>query len=266
MEIYGKSYYIHLNFEKILIQLWKKFLASCFRFIEIFQKLPIRLTRLFRHLLKGFSFLEPSSIHQQKSEVSKWTLNRIFVWWIEFLIYLMDIIGIPELYETVLDFLKFNSRSLYAWEIEMAKSIFGKSINYRRVRVDELSIAGPKQKSFCYVSFYIINSWGSMQNSILIHELTHVWQFEQMGSVYIPRAIKAQKSKMGYNYGGVSALKASIEKGKSFLSFNLEQQGDIISDYFRIKDGYQPRWGQGGKHDLSVYGFFVNQVVNKASD
>jgi hypothetical protein len=105
-----------------------------------------------------------------------------------------------------------------------------------------------------------------MQNSTLMHELTHVWQFEQMGSVYIPRAIRAQKSKMGYNYGGVSALKTSREQGKSFLSFNLEQQGDIISDYFRIKGGYPPRWGDGDRYDLSVYDFFVNQALNKASD
>ena len=72
--------------------------------------------------------------------------------------------------------------------------------------------------------------------------------------------LKAQNSKMGYNYGGVSALKAYREQGKSFLSFNLEQQGDIISDYFRIKEGYQPRWGVGCRHDLPVYKYFVDQV------
>ena len=101
-----------------------------------------------------------------------------------------------------------------------------------------------------------------MQNSILLHELTHIWQFQQMGAVYVPRAIKAQFSKMGYNYGGVSALKAYLGKGKSFLSFNLEQQGDIISDYYRIKDGYRPRWGNGDRRDLSIYESFVNQVKN----
>ena len=172
----------------------------------------------------------------------------------------MDVFGFPEIYETSADFLKFNSRSMYNWEIELAKSVFGDSINYKRVRIDELSFTGPKQKIFCYVSFYIINSWGTMKNSTLLHELTHVWQFEQMGSVYIPRALKAQFSKMGYNYGGISALRAYREKGKSFLSFNLEQQGDIISDYFMIKDGYQPKWGMGNRHDLSVYESFVEQM------
>lgn len=154
---------------------------------------------------------------------------------------------------------------MYDWEVELAKTFFGDSINYKRVRIDELSIAGPMQQNFCYVSFYFVNSWGRMQNSLLLHELTHVWQFEQMGSVYIPRALKAQYSRMGYNYGGIAALKAAKELGKSFHSFNLEQQGDIIADYFLIKDGYQPRWGNGLYQDLPVYKSFADQVKNEVN-
>jgi hypothetical protein len=260
MEIYGKSFYIQLDFDKFLIHFWKKFLAGCFRFLEIFRKFPLRVSRFVRHFLKGFLFLKPRKLYWWESEINNRILNRILNWWIELAIYFCDIFGLPEFYETLMDFVKFNSRSLYDWEIELAKTVFGDSINYKRVRIDELSLTGPKQKNFCYVSFYIINSWGSMKNSTLLHELTHVWQFEQMGSVYIPKALKAQNSKMGYNYGGVSALKASKEQGKSFLSFNIEQQGDIISDYFRIKEGYQPKWGMGCHHDLAFYRYFVDQV------
>lgn len=266
MEIYGKSYYVHLDFERSLIHFWNKFLASCYRLIDVFRKFPTRLSRFFRHISKGVFFLRPRSLYWWESEINNRIFSRILNWWIELVIYFLDILGFPEFYETVMDFVKFNSRSMYDWEIDLAKTVFGDSINYKRVRIDELSITGPKQKNFCYVSFYIINSWGKMQNSTLLHELTHVWQFEQMGSVYIPRAIKAQYSKMGYNYGGISALSAYREQGKSFLSFNLEQQGDIISDYFRIKEGYQPRWGRGCRHDLSVYAYFVDQVKNELSN
>ena len=101
-----------------------------------------------------------------------------------------------------------------------------------------------------------------MQNSILIHEMTHVWQYEKMGSVYIPRALEAQRSIMGYNYGGVEILKDCQEKGKSFLSFNLEQQGVIISDYYRIKDGYKPQWGRASRLDLPIYESFIDEVRN----
>jgi len=80
-----------------------------------------------------------------------------------------------------------------------------------------------------------------------------------MGSVYIPRTLDLILKWLTIN-GGMSALRAYKEKGKSFLSFNLEQQGNIISDYFMIKDGYQPKWGMGNRHDLSVYESFVEQM------
>ena len=259
MEFYGKSYYFHLNFDKFLIHLWNKFIAACNRFIDIIRKFPKRLGRLFTHFVQALEQMQKLTTGDERPEKGSF-IKRLSKWWIEFVILFLDIFGLPEIYETIMDFVKFNSRSLHHWEIKLAKEIFGDSINYKRVRIDELSIAGPKQKNFCYVSFYIINSWGRMQNSTLIHELTHVWQFERMGSVYIPQALLAQNSKMGYNYGGISALKAYREQGKSFLSFNLEQQGDIISDYFRIKEGYQPRWGNGDRHDLSVYKHFVDQM------
>ena len=90
--------------------------------------------------------------------------------------------------------------------------------------------------------------------------MTHVWQYQKMGAIYIPHALRAQYSQMGYNYGGISALRDCQEKGKSFLSFNFEQQGDIISDYYRIKDGYKPHWGNGNRYDLPVYESFINQM------
>ena len=146
------------------------------------------------------------------------------------------------------------------WEKELAESVFGNSIHYYRVRIDEYAYAGPKQAHFCYVSFHTVNSWGPMNNSILIHELVHVWQYEKMGAIYIPRALRAQHTQAGYNYGGVEALKAAIRTDKDLNSFNLEQQADIIADYYRIREGYTPRWGCGEKLDLWVYERFVEDL------
>ncbi len=153
MEIYGKSYYLQLNFVKVLIHLWKKLLTSCFRLIEIFRKFPVRLIRCFKHLLKGFYFLQPFTMFWRESEINKRRFNRISTWWTELPIYLLDIFGVPEFYEIIMDFVKFNSRSMYDWEIELAKTVFGESINYRRVRIDELSVAGPRAKAFLLCEF-----------------------------------------------------------------------------------------------------------------
>lgn len=99
-----------------------------------------------------------------------------------------------------------------------------------------------------------------MTNSVLLHELVHVWQFQNMGIVYIPRALRAQYSSKGYNYGGLDALQMQIEQGKGLDSFNLEQQADIIADYFRIKNGYRPRWGSANLLDLPTYQHFVDHL------
>ena len=174
-------------------------------------------------------------------------------WLLEVLIAFLEVFGIGEIYETICDFSKPKTRPLHAWEVKMAKEIFGENIQYHRVRVDESAYLGPRQQKLCYVSFYIINSWGAMRNSTLIHELVHVWQYENMGAVYMPRALWAQSTLEGYDYGGVDMLKLFLLKNKTLYDFNLEQQGDIIADYYNLKKGYAPRWGRATAANLPIY-------------
>lgn len=256
MEISGKSFHVNLGFEHMGSQIWNKLEGIGYRALSYFKHLPMRLLRILKHLLEGtYGVLGSKASHDGRP-----LLNRLSLWWTYLFFYILDVFGLPEFYETIMDLVKFNTRPLYKWEIELAKSVFGNTIDYRRVRIDDFSFAGPKQMRFCYVSFYCINSWGPMQNSIFIHEMTHVWQFEKLGSVYIPKALLAQHTALGYDYGGVEALRAGREKGKSFLSFNFEQQGDIISDYFRIREGYKPQWGQASRLDLPIYESYINEV------
>jgi len=98
---------------------------------------------------------------------------------------------------------------------------------------------------------------GTSDMSWLIHELTHVWQYERMGAIYMAKAIHAQDN-AGYDYGGVEALEENA--GEGMLAFNLEQQGDIIRDYYNIRNGLNPRWGSGTTADLPTYEIYVNQV------
>ena len=258
MEISGKSYHIQLELSNFLPRFFGKIAGVGIRLIDFIRKIPFRLIRLFRHLGTGFEGI----IEWMSSITRPQPLDRkkLFKWTLEVIIRFLECLGFAELYETIFDFAKFNTRPMSEWEIELAKSVYGDSINYNRVRIDELAFVGPKQKKFCYVSFYTINSWGSMQNSLFIHELIHIWQYERLGAVYILRALQAQFSRVGYNYGGVGMLRSYLRKGKKLTDFNLEQQGEIISDYYRIKEGYSPRWGSGERKDLEVYEKFVDQL------
>jgi len=257
----GKTYYFTLRIDHFWEKIFQKCNGAIMRLADVFLLFPVRFARLIQHLGRGLRFLLPQHLkHWWQTELQAQLFRRIMKWWMLLPFYLMDVLGLPEWYETFMDFFKFNSRGLYDWEIEMARPIFGDSINYDRVRIDEYAFAGPKQHRFCYVSFHTINSWTPMLNQTLLHELVHVWQFQKMGSVYIPRALAAQHSNLGYNYGGVSTLRSYLQRGKTFLDFNLEQQGDIISDYYRIRSGYAPCWGRGDRLDLPVYEAFLQQM------
>ena len=118
----------------------------------------------------------------------------------------MDIIAVPDIYEFIIDVSKSSSRSLSEEEKRVAKRVFADSINLDRVRVDDKARIGSRKHQYAYVSFYTINLYGLLSTNLLIHELTHIWQYSQFGSAYIPRALYAQRSKMKYNYGGLSAL------------------------------------------------------------
>ena len=148
---------------------------------------------------------------------------------------------------------KPNTRRLSERETALARSIFGESIDYRKVRFDERSYIGCRQYRFAYVGFCFINSWGPLFDPHFIHEMLHVWQYRCLGSVYIPRALWAQRTPEGYNYGGVDALQQALEQGKSLTDFNFEQQGDIVADYFCLKNGWKPRWCAADKAYLPVF-------------
>ena len=112
----------------------------------------------------------------------------------------------------------------------------------------------------CYVSFYLINSWGPMRKSTFIHELMHVWQYEKTGAIYMLHALRAQHSTMGYNYGGVETLKRYLANEKDITDFNPEQQADIVTDYFLLKNGQLPQWGNGRQKDLGIYKKFIEDL------
>ena len=172
---------------------------------------------------------------------------------------ILEIFGIGDVYDASASAIK-RARQLTAREKKLAQTIFGASLPLDKIRLDERALVGPPQGRLCYVSFYTINSWGKMSDAVLVHELVHVWQYHHLGVVYIPRALAAQWSRHGYNYGGADNLRAAIAAGKSLLDFNYEQQATIIEDYFRIKHGLRPQWSRLYTSDLPVFEHFVQQL------
>lgn len=220
-------------------QLWSKTKGIFQRAWRWITNLPSRLKRLFGHLWKGVKSLKPWSLKWWKSLGKASTWKNFGKWLGEFAIYGLEVLGLPEIYETLSDFIKFNTRELTAAEKEKARKVFGNAIDYGLVRVDSRALLGPSWTGRAYVSFHTINAWGPLNDHTLIHELTHVWQYENKGAMYMPRAIHAQGTVEGYNYT-FAALQAN---GGNLDAFNYEQQGQILGDYYVMltQDSSNPR-------------------------
>lgn len=233
-----------------LKRLYIKVGALGVRLLRMAALLPLRVYRFLRHLKSGITRL---------FKVGK---PKIYHWWQDFSLFTLDLLMLPEIAETLADFIKWNTRPLSPSEKKLAKSVFGNALNLDAVRVDENARIGCRKMNIAYVSYFTINNWGRMRPEILIHELVHVWQYQKLGGAYISMALRAQQSKEGYNYGGVLALKDVKLKNGKITDFNLEQQAEIISDYYLVREGGKPAWGDATRMDLPIYEYFMAQIKN----
>ena len=242
------------NISWFVEKIYEKFRSIPLRFNYAVRQFPARLIRV-KRLFKDATFYFENNAYERIGIIRdvlvfvKWNIKLFFL--------LQDLFGVPELLETINDFLKFNTRILKDWEIQILKSVFGDSINYGLVRIDESSFIGPMQYKFAYVSFHTINSWGTLDNATLVHELVHIWQYERMGSLYIPKALKAQYSEEGYDYGGIDRLQQ--KSSKSLSDFNLEQQAEIVADYYRISNATASKWGVASINDSVYFQKFIKE-------
>ncbi|HNW50961.1 MAG TPA: DUF4157 domain-containing protein [Prolixibacteraceae bacterium] len=178
---------------------------------------------------------------------------------------LLDMVGFGEIMDLLFNIFKVNTRTLTSIEQQEAFRVFQGSISYWQVRIDEASLISAIGSFFSggggmgVTLFHTINfnqklhaAAGNSDMRWLIHELTHVSQYEHVGSQYIGEAIHAQAT-IGYSYGDGAGL-----AGKNLKDFNREQQADIIAHYyFYILSGNtDPRF--------SGYAIEYQRMINQA--
>jgi hypothetical protein len=243
-------------------QIWDKVTGAFHRIASWVTRLPTRVGRLMSHLIHGLSTLQPWTLAWWASLTHVSTWGDFLSWLGTGLIDVLEILGIGEVVETVNEFIKFNTRALNGREVALAERVFGKSIDLSIVRVDEGAVLGPSFTKRAFTSFHTINAWGGLEDSVLIHELTHVWQYERAGAIYMAQALHAQirRGLDAYDYGGPDGLRAARTRGMPLTGFNREEQAQIVQDFFLIKHG-QPPWVPGAtRADLPLYAHFVKRV------
>lgn len=135
---------------------------------------------------------------------------------------------------------KGQSRSLTQAEIDLAKSVFGNSIDYSKVRIhndksnilqgDNVTVT-PNGELYCAGNY--CDDFSKERRHHFIHEMTHVWQYQN--NVLDPRVAAATEwVKSGFCYGDCYHYKADPKK--DLLDYNLEQQADMVADLFALKE------------------------------
>ena len=143
-----------------------------------------------------------------------------------------------------------DDRPLTAAERGAARAVFGDALRTDGVLISfgGLMTVGGYART---VPDHIYFPDRDVSMGLLIHELTHVWQYQEdeAAADVIQDAVFAT-----YDYGGEHYLAEAWANGHSFSHFNHEQQGDILQDYYRrvVQNG--------GRFDSAVP--FVEQVRN----
>lgn len=128
-----------------------------------------------------------------------------------------------------------SGRPLSIAERALAFRIFGRSIDYARVRLitlDALEYRTVGNNIYIPRNFTIANAEIAQT---LIHELTHVWQYQHGGTSYISISLSSQIA-AGIGRGNRNfAYDYQLAGGESFFDFSPEQQGSIVENYFAMR-------------------------------
>ena len=181
-------------------------------------------------------------------------------------------------------------RSLYPWETAAARQVFGDHLAYDRVRIHEgatwtnwVNVLGrwlkrlpPPEPStnnaltlghHCFFPVALptaLPAAGSPQDYAvgwLIHELTHTWQYDRLGWVYLYRALLAQfqLGDAAYTLPSPADLLDKRAAGWTLLQLNGEAEAVLVSQYY-----YALRDPAANQERLAAYAPYVADLAPNA--
>lgn len=134
------------------------------------------------------------------------------------------------------------SRHLTEGETELARQVFGNALDYKSVKIHDKPyfFAQPKNSGMtprgeiymrdCYSADYSKDD--THLRAFFIHEMTHVWQFQNKILHPVMAAIgSALKHKFDY----AAAYAFQLDKNRDLISYGMEQQAAIVQEYFLLK-------------------------------
>lgn len=177
---------------------------------------------------------------------------------------IFDLVGGPEIGEF---FLRMIARStpLTGEELGKVAEVFGpEGLRFGDMRITEGGLL--ENVIFRFNGNLAFATWHTVHLPLtgrhtreswplVMHELTHVYQYENVGSRYLGEAIYMLiKTKRDcYNYGFIDGLTAAIKDGKPYSGYNREQQAMIVQDFVALCE-------KGREGETAVYQPFLAQL------
>jgi hypothetical protein len=169
--------------------------------------------------------------------------------------------GGPEIVQYAMH-LFMETTPLSREEQQAISSVLGpRAIRYEDVRVAEggilpLVFRHNGGRAFCTWHTIHLSRAGPHSRadlSLLVHEATHVMQYERRGSRYLGEALFAQRrlGRGAYHYEGEEGLRKAWKAGMALSVFNREAQAQIAQDYY---------WRRELGLDTSAYEPYISAI------
>jgi len=133
---------------------------------------------------------------------------------------------------SILSGASFGDRSLNPHERELLLSIFGDSINLDPVLIGFTRLISSSTGAYTMGNKILIPAGTVIDASTLVHETTHVWQYQTQGTSYISDSALHQLTQ-----GNLAYDVSNIVPGRSIYEYTAEQQAKIVEYYYS-----DPRW------------------------
>lgn len=166
-----------------------------------------------------------------------------------------------------------ESRGMTPGEIAMARMLFKDSVDYTEVRLhngeylwlgmqpNDTAMTPEGEIYFNKKAFREDFSCEDEQTRLwIMHEMVHVWQYQLGYPVKLRGAVR-----IGLDYA------YTLKYGKLLYDYNMEAQGDLLSDYWALldakADGRRPRYMNQRKHvnDTKLYEQVLKHFIQDPS-
>jgi hypothetical protein len=128
----------------------------------------------------------------------------------------------------------FGDRELNSQERDLLVKIFGDSIDLDPVRIAYTKLIGSGTLAYTMGNKILIHQSTKLSAAKLVHEMTHVWQYQTRGTRYISDSALHQAVQ------GSDAYNVDLVPGRTFDQYAAEQQAVIVEQYYLdFPDGWR---------------------------